>query len=875
VTTAIAAAEPNRPGKHLAAGQINLDWLPVDFPLTPLQGKRAYLPGWTSDPKTINEIRKELDEGRASGVGLLCGQWSNELAIIMVDIDGEEGVRAAEALGGGPIANIFPPTLTISSGKPGRFRMVFRVPSTKVQLLPDKATIKIDKAPWEILWRSRQGAVMGAHPDTDGYRTTKHGGFEFCKDLPEMPEWLYEQIYKVHPHGKYRKRNNSAGNYLSQNISISYEEGSEFQQESVLEEAREYLATLNPERADEYEEWVAIGMALHQIDDILLNDWVEWSAQSDAFEDGCCEEKWGSFERLPGGHSPEGARGLKTLRAKAKEDGYISVAGFEVPNMEVIQKRIALDLARQGGRMSGDMATLLRPARDDNHFLFGEEDEDDDDEEQGVNRFGNKKKGSRNPPASEIANYLFPMLDSIGWRYDPRFDVFMQYDKHRGVWNRQSHGKGFNQEVQMLLENLNLPNGYSTNLVTDVSTLLEGHLTQYDWSDDPTRLAFVNGVLELDTGEFVQHDAKNYITWGLDFKYDPTSEPGPITDWLFRTQFGDEGRVQVLRAWLRACLVGRGNEIQRFLEVIGPGGRGKSTFANLCCALVGCGNFASTTLNQLEQSRFELSSIKDKRLTLINDSERYGGSAQTFKALTGGDSLRYEEKLKSVGEPFVYSGMVMVAANEPIQTTDNTSGLSRRRLTIEFNRKLYDKSSEAKDMIKIDKGHISGIWKDYLPGLVNWVFQMSEIDMRRYLLDTQELVPSLVRVRNNILLNSNNLIEWLQSECVHDPRHVSAVGKKIPAPKDQNGGPAERYCNSSSHLYPSYCAYCEDTGSKSVGQKRFVNLLLDCCRDQLALSEVSTFSKYGRPFFKGIAIRASDQKFKNFATILPEGKQEE
>ena len=82
MTTAIAAAEPNRPGKHLAAGQINLDWLPVDFPLTPLQGKRAYLPGWTSDPKTINEIRKELDEGRASGVGLLCGQWSNELAII-------------------------------------------------------------------------------------------------------------------------------------------------------------------------------------------------------------------------------------------------------------------------------------------------------------------------------------------------------------------------------------------------------------------------------------------------------------------------------------------------------------------------------------------------------------------------------------------------------------------------------------------------------------------------------------------------------------------------------------------------------------------------------------------------------------------------
>ena len=872
-----AAPEPTPPQKHLTPGQINLDLLPVDFPLTPLRGKKAYLPGWTSDPKTVAEIRKELDEGRATGVGLLCGQWSNELALIMVDIDGEEAIPAIEAMGGGPIDSIFPPTLTIGSGKPGRFRMVFRVPPSKVQLLPDKATLKVDKAPWEILWRSRMGVLMGAHPDTDGYRTTPHGGFEWCKNLPEMPDWLYEQIFKAYPSSRYRKRNVATpGIFVAQSINLNYEEDSEFQKESILEEAREYLVTLNPERADDYEEWVAVGMALHQIDDLLLNDWIEWSAQSSHFEDGCCEEKWGSFERLPGGHSPEGARGLKTLRAKAKEDGYVSLGGFEVPNLEVIQKRVAAEMAEMGIEMHLGPQNLFPNRRLAEKFGYGEDGEDADDEDSGDGScFMGRKKGSRNPPSSEIANFIMPMFMKLGWRYDAKFDVFMQYDKHRGVWNKQDHSKDFKQQVQFQLENLNLPNGYSTNLISDVTSLMEGHIAHYDWCNDPTRLAFQNGVLELDTDEFVEHSPDNYITWGLDFKYDPTADPGPITEWLFRTQYGDEARVQVLRAWLRSCLVGKGNEIQRFLEVIGPGGRGKSTFANLCCALVGCGNFASTTLNQLEQSRFELSSIKGKRLTLINDSERYGGSAQTFKALTGGDSLRYEEKLKSIGEPFVYTGMVMVAANEPIQTTDNTSGLSRRRLTIEFNRSLYNKSSEAKDMIKIDKGHISGLWKDYLPGLVNWVLAMSELDMRRYLLDTQELVPSLRKVRNNILLNSNNLIEWLQSECVYDEKHISAVGKKIPAPREPNGGPIERYCNSSSHLYPSYCSFAEDTGSKAVGQKRFINLLVDCCRNQLGLDSVSTFSKYGRPFFKGIAIRGSDQKFKAYPTILVEGKEEE
>ena len=347
-----AAPEPTPPQKHLTPGQINLDLLPVDFPLTPLRGKKAYLPGWTSDPKTVAEIRKELDEGRATGVGLLCGQWSNELALIMVDVDGEEAIPAIEALGGGPIDSIFPPTLTIGSGKPGRFRMVFRVPSSRVQQLPDKATLKVDKAPWEILWRSRQGALMGAHPETDGYRTTPHGGFEWCKNLPEMPDWLYEQIFKAYPSSRYRKRNVATpGIFVAQSINLNYEEDSEFQKESILEEAREYLVTLNHERADDYEEWVAVGMALHQIDDLLLNDWIEWSAQSSHFEDGCCEEKWGSFERLPGGHSPEGARGLKTLRAKAKEDGYVNLGGFEVPNLEVIQKRVAADMAEMGIEM--------------------------------------------------------------------------------------------------------------------------------------------------------------------------------------------------------------------------------------------------------------------------------------------------------------------------------------------------------------------------------------------------------------------------------------------------------------------------------------------------------------------------------------------
>ena len=865
----MSTASPD-PDKSLKPGEVNPDLIPHDWPLTPLQGKKAYVPGWTKNPFTLAEIKKELKSGKATGVGLLCGQFCNEYGLIFVDVDGEEAIPAIEALGGGSIDKIFPPTLTISSGKKGKFRMLFRVPVARINEIPDKATIKIDKTPWEILWRSRQGALMGNHPDTDGYRTLPDKGFEYANKLPDLPEWLYTAIKDAYPSSKYRRRTSGPTAFIGQHIELNYDEDSQFTKEQLIEQATEYLNHLSIDRCNDYEEWLAVGMSLHQVAEELLAAWVAWSSKSNSFQQGICEEKWSSFERMPGGPNPPEGRGMKTLRAMAKEDGWVDLGGYTAFSIDELKQKVE-EQQTQDHQMLDNLIQSLASDEVSEDIPQSPIFKAIMDLPMSPPKRGGKSKDGRvkNPPSSDIADLLHEWCLNVGWCYDPRFDTFMFYIPNRGFWRREEYRKEFAHVIQdeLTCNRSYTPAGFSSNLVNDVVELLKQKICRTDWNDSTDKIVFTNGVLEVSTGEFTEHNKEDYITWGLDFNYDPTIDPGPITKWIFRTQYDDESRVQVLRAWLRACLVGHGHELQRFLEIIGPGGRGKSTFANLCCALVGAGNYASTTLNQLEQSRFELSSIKGKRMTLINDSERYGGSAQVFKALTGGDNLRYEEKMKNIGEPFVYMGMVMVAANEPIQTTDNTSGLIRRRLTVEFNRKLYDKSSEAKDMIKIEKGRVVGEWKNYLPGLINWVLEMDEKEMRRYLLDTYEAAPSLKRVRNTIMLTSNNLIEWLQSEIVADDKNVVPVGKKIPnTDKDMT----ERYFNSNFHLYPSYCEYCDSTGSKAVGQKRFISLLLDCCKSQLDMPNIITFTKKGMPLFKGLAIRKSDAKYLNHSTILPE-----
>ncbi len=596
-------ASPQEPNNQLKPGEIKLDLIPAHWPLTPLKDKRAYVAGWTSQPYSIDRVQEELKEGRATGVGLISGQWSNEGGLIWIDIDGPDAIPELEKLGGGPLDTIFPPTLTISSGKPGRQRMLYSIPTSKLRLLPDKATIKIGVPSFEILFRSRQGAIMGSHPDTDGYHTTSHGGFEFAKNPPELPEWLYEAITKAFPTNKYRK-SPSVG-VVTQQVNLSYEEGSEYQKEDLLNEAKIYLDHLKPERAVDYEEWITVGAALHQIDETLLAEWIEWSSEAPNFEDGVCEKKWETFERQPGGPAPEGCAGLHTLRAKAKEDGFVEFGGFVVESSpEVLAKRAKALFKENAGSDKKDIAKLNTALKE----IIGKPTKKEKEEiEQEVKSKGRPKT----PPASELADFVTGMVIECGWRYDPKFDTFMFYQRSKGTWRREDYRQEYKHFVQdlFLRENIPTPGGFTSHLLSDVVNLTQAYITHTYWDDDDDRLAFRNGVLEISSGEFLEHNPEHYLTWGLDFDYEPKAVPGPIIDWLKRTQFGDEERVQVLRAWLKACLIGQGHELQRFLEVIGPGGRGKSTFANLCCALVGHGNYASTTLNQLEQSRFEVASI--------------------------------------------------------------------------------------------------------------------------------------------------------------------------------------------------------------------------------------------------------------------------
>jgi hypothetical protein len=66
---------------------------------------------------------------------------------------------------------------------------------------------------------------------------------------------------------------------------------------SERELAAEALAHLSPDRARNYQDWVAVGMALHATDAGLLPEWDRWSRLCpEKHEEGACARKWASFD---------------------------------------------------------------------------------------------------------------------------------------------------------------------------------------------------------------------------------------------------------------------------------------------------------------------------------------------------------------------------------------------------------------------------------------------------------------------------------------------------------------------------------------------------------------------------------------------------
>jgi phage/plasmid-associated DNA primase len=842
----------NQNQQTLKPGEIRLEYIPIDWPLTPLGSKKdPYVTSWQNKPFTKTEIENEIVTGHCKAIGLLAGPVYNEpYGLVWVDIDGASIYPLISELSQkSDFDQALPPTLTICSGKLGRERKLYKISrENQKHFIRNKYTWHGagNKEKLEILWSRHQGVLMGLHPETDGYFTAEGMGFEMVESLPEFPGWLLNLI--INKNVKQGVPYKEVSRYVAPNFAVQCE----ISLERDMKLAVEAMWALPPQVADDYDIWILSGQVLHDLDDSLLEEWDNWSKQSEKYKEGECHRRWLSF-------SKGGGRSIGSLIHVAQEQGWKPSKDYMAMSVDdqTLDKMANLMNQLSQGTLSQEEATLVK-----SEVL------------KQVERLKPEGKGKYQKPKNSSSNVLTDVIIQMykgNLLYSQQQGTFFMYEyRSKGLWSQMydSEIKGDIKDRLEIIKDSHLPNGYGMNMINDILEQLRISLIFDDWYDEKDLLLFTNGILNVDTRELCEFNRDLYITQQLPYEYDPYVNCEPIIKWLKNTQDNNWGRTQVLRAWLRAVLLSH-SEVQKFVEIVGPGKSGKSTYANLAHALVGDENAMISSLEHLEKNRFETANLYKKKLLLFNDVERYGGSVSILKAITGRDLIRNERKFQSNSQkPFKFNGLVIITANEPIQTTDPTSGLARRRLTIPFDKPFKGLSSEQKILIDMDdKGHPFGEFAPLLPGLVNWLLDMSADEMREYLMETNKKVAFFAKHHREQILKSNQIMDWMSHSLIFDPGVASSIGLA----KFASGGTSYVYTNWDKWLYASYCEFSRGSNVNILGRSRFESLLLDICVHQLDLNIYKMSTLRGAKVVN-IAPRASNpSKYEKFPSIVEVG----
>ena len=268
--------------------------LPKSWGFVAVQNKRPYQNDWQKNPLTRSQLFKEISEGRSTGIGVTCGTPSGGL--LFLDHDGQSASEILTEMGFS--VGSLPPSWMVTSGRVGRFQLIYKVPEKywpKIKTRKFQTGVKDEDGSVEQLelrWNGMQSIVCGKHPMTDGYRWMD-GRSPADLELAEAPLAII---------GKMMDQQKKAKPVPVQVFN------------SDIDKARSLLQSINPSRIDDYDQWIKIGMAAHSAGDSLLADWEELSQKNSKYKSGECEKKWASFQRS--------GISLGTLQKFAKEDGW-------------------------------------------------------------------------------------------------------------------------------------------------------------------------------------------------------------------------------------------------------------------------------------------------------------------------------------------------------------------------------------------------------------------------------------------------------------------------------------------------------------------------------------------------------------------------
>lgn len=235
------------------------------------------------------------------------------------------------------------------------------------------------------------------------------------------------------------------------------------------------------------------------------------------------------------------------------------------------------------------------------------------------------------------------------------------------------------------------------------------------WFDESTGslINFENGVLNVETGEFMPHSP----TWGfryvLPYPYDPSARAPLFMKTLALVTGGDPQVAAIIGEMFGYAVSGCDYWHHKALILDGGGSNGKSTIVQVLQDLAGRDNFSTVALKDLEDPYHR--ALFDGKLFNISDETPTKAlmDASYFKAMSSGSAITVRSPYK---EPYTLRNRAkfLITCNQLPHTFDTSFGLIRRLTIIPFTQTL------TRDTVCDFDPHINRKLRAELSGIFNF-----------------------------------------------------------------------------------------------------------------------------------------------------------
>lgn len=199
--------------------------------------------------------------------------------------------------------------------------------------------------------------------------------------------------------------------------------------------------------------------------------------------------------------------------------------------------------------------------------------------------------------------------------------------------------------------------------------------TDFDRND--FEVCLLNCVVNIKTGEVMQHDPQKMFRSQIPVKYDKKAQCPKFVRFLHECLPLDDDYIDQLEAF--ACgLLKNSPKLEAMFFETGKGDNGKSTFLNIINWFYGDDNVSTVSIHELISNRFAKARLENKRVNTFPDIE--SDALENFgvlKALVSGDAIDAEFKYQNP-YTFVNYAKLFFSANELPEIKEKTFATFKR-----------------------------------------------------------------------------------------------------------------------------------------------------------------------------------------------------